>query len=166
MYCFLLLGSFIVVLISRVFVKGVSCMSILDPSFSVAAEPGVTEEVPTDGQPAPSAESAGGESQSEAKKEQEAAAAPPEGEGEGEGEVDSSTITVEELAPATANIANALVCVATCHVARNFTRRKVSLMFSLVKFMSHKCFVDPLLIWSRSWTPPSRRTKGLRTGTV
>lgn len=78
--------------------------------YSVAAEPGVTGEVPTDGQAAPSAESADGEPRSEAKEEQETAAAPPEEEGE----VESSTITVEELAPATANIANALVCV---HVA-------------------------------------------------
>ncbi len=115
----------------------------------MAAEPGVTEEVPTDGKPVPSAESADGESQSEAKEEQEAAAAPPEGEGE----VDSSTITVEELAPATANIANALVCVATCHIARNFTRRKVSQMLSLVKFISHKCFCRSL-IWSHSGPHP------------
>lgn len=85
----------------------------MNASLSTAAEPGVTEEVPTDGQPAPSAESADGETQPEAKEEQEAqetAAAP--SEREGEGEVESSTVTVEELAPATANIANALVCAA------------------------------------------------------
>ena len=83
----------------------------MNASLSTAAEPGVTEEVPTDGQPAPSAESADGETQPEAKEEQEAqetAAAP----SEREGEVESSTVTVEELAPATANIANALVCAA------------------------------------------------------
>lgn len=68
------------------------------------AESGVTEDIPAGSQPAPSAESADGESQPEAKKE-EAAGAP----SEREGEVESSTITVEELAPATANIANALI---------------------------------------------------------
>ena len=72
------------------------------------AETGATEEVPT--QPPPSsAESAVGEAEAQQESKQQAAAALPDGEKEEE-EVGSSTITVEELVPATANIANALVC--------------------------------------------------------
>ena len=59
-------------------------------------------------QPTPSAELASGESEQEPNQLEETVAP-----SSAEGVVESSTITVEELAPATANIANALVCAVT-----------------------------------------------------
>ena len=59
-------------------------------------------------QPTPSAEISSGQFQQEPKQLEETVAP-----SSGEGVVESSTITVEELAPVTANIANALVCAGT-----------------------------------------------------
>ena len=73
---------------------------------SVIAEESNPKDIPP--QPTPSAELTNGESQQEPKQPEETVAP-----SSGEGVVESSTITVEELAPATANIANALVCAGT-----------------------------------------------------
>lgn len=83
--------------------KTTAVLPVVQRVPSLTAEESSRTEVPS--QPTPSAELADGESQPESERPREALAP-----ASGEGEVDSSTITVEELAPATANIANALVC--------------------------------------------------------